>query len=68
MPHLAELMRLNHHIAICCDDTMLFSTNLSTEMFEFANAFQVNSSHLKALLLRNVDAIFDDSLKPWLRE
>jgi len=23
---------------------------------------------LKELLLRNVDAIFDDELKPWLRE
>jgi len=47
---------------------MLYSTNLSTEMFEFANAFQVTPAQLKTLLLRNVDAIFDDSCKQWLRE
>jgi adenosine deaminase len=68
MPHLQELVRLDHHIVICCDDTMLFSTNISTELFEFANAFQVTGKQLKAQLLRNVDAIFDDSLKPWLKE
>jgi adenosine deaminase len=27
MEHLAELVRLDHNIVICCDDTMLFSTN-----------------------------------------
>ena len=41
LPHLIELVRIDHNIIICCDDTMLFSTNLSTEMFEFAKAFQV---------------------------
>lgn len=45
---------------------MLFSTNISTETFEFCNAFQITSAELKAQLLRNVDAIFDDSVKPWL--
>lgn len=68
MPHLRELVELNHNIIICCDDTMLFSTNLSSEMFEFANGFQVTSNEVKSLLLRNVDAIFDDSLKGWLRD
>lgn len=68
MPHLIELVELNHNTIICCDDTMLFSTNISSEMFEFANGFQVTSTQLKDLLLRNVDAIFDDSVKPWLRE
>jgi adenosine deaminase len=41
LPHLQQLVLLDHNIIICCDDTMLYSTNLSTEMFEFANAFQV---------------------------
>ena len=68
MAHLIELVEIDHNIIICCDDTMLFSTNLSSEMFEFANGFQVSSSELKARLLQNVDAIFDESGKDWLYE
>ena len=68
MPHLAELMRLNHNIVICCDDTMLFSTNHSSEVFEFANSFGLDTAFLKSLLMRNVDAIFDESSKAWLRQ
>lgn len=47
---------------------VLFGTNLSNEMFEFAKAMNVETKDLKALLLRNVDAIFDDTLKDWVRE
>ena len=47
---------------------MLFSTNISTELFEYAHNFGVSAEELKELLIRNVDAIFDDSCKEWLRE
>ena len=46
---------------------VLFSTNISTELFEFAHGFAISAADLKARLLRNVDAIFDDSCKEWLR-
>ena len=46
---------------------MLFSTNLSTELFEYAHAFGVTPPQLKQRLIRNVDMIFDDSCKEWLR-
>jgi predicted nucleotidyltransferase len=47
---------------------VLFGTNLSNELFEYAKAVGAVTKDLKKLLIRNVDAIFDDSLKPWLRE
>ena len=47
---------------------MLFSTNLSTELFEYAQSFQVTVPKLKERILRGVDAIFDESCKEWLRK
>ena len=64
--HIRKLYDLNHNFIVCTDDTMLFSTNISTEMFEFAKGFKVSTQQLKELLLRNVNAIFDDSCKEWL--
>ena len=46
---------------------VLFSTNLSTELFEYAHAFSITVESLKERLVRNVDAIFDESSKEWLR-
>jgi adenosine deaminase len=67
LPHLKKLLELNHNFVICTDDTMLFSTNISTELFEFAKGFKVSTEDLKALLVRNVDAIFDESCKEEIR-
>jgi hypothetical protein len=47
---------------------MLFSTNISTELFEYCKAFDVSSSDLKELMLKGVNSIFDDSCKEWLTE
>jgi hypothetical protein len=40
LPHLKMFlkMKLPANLVICCDDTMLFNTNLSMEMFEFIKA------------------------------
>jgi predicted nucleotidyltransferase len=46
----------------------LFGTNLSNELFEYAKAVGAETKDLKELLLRNIDAIFDEDLKPYLRE
>lgn len=68
MKHLQRFYAKNHNIAICCDDTMLFSTHHSTEYFEFANACDAGPAEFKTMLMKNVDAIFDDSVKDWLKE
>jgi adenosine deaminase len=68
MPHLQSFYAKGSNIAVCCDDTMLFSTHHSTEYFEFANAVDAGPKEFEAILLKNVDAIFDESAKDWLRE
>ena len=47
---------------------VLFGTNLSNELFEYAKAVGAETKDLKDLLLKNIDAIFDEELKPILRE
>lgn len=47
---------------------MLFSTHHGTEMFEFANAVEANPTDLKELLLKNVDAIFCENSKEWVKK
>jgi len=37
-------------------------------MFEYAKAVGAESKDLKELLMRNVDAIFDDDAKDWVRQ
>lgn len=48
--------------------SVLMSTNISTEYFEYCNAYAITLEQMKERLVRNVDAIFDDSCKEWLRE
>ena len=77
LKHLHEFQRLGHNMVVCCDDTsklamgnrlVLFGTNIANEMFEYAKAVSVSATHLKALLLKNVAAIFaDDEVKAWVR-
>ena len=68
LPQLKKLQESDGEFVICTDDTMLMSTNISTEYFEYCNAFAITLEQMKARLLRNVDSIFDDSCKEWLRE
>ena len=47
---------------VCCDDTLLFNTNLSMELFEFAKAVEkYDNEAIKRQLIRNIDAIFYDN-------
>jgi len=66
--HLKYLHNLDHNFTICTDDTMLFSTNISTELFEYAKGFDVSSEDLKRMMERSVDSIFAEDCKEWLRE
>jgi hypothetical protein len=48
---------------------VLFGTNLSNELFEFAKAVKANTRDLKTLLERNATAIFaeDDETRDWVK-
>mmetsp|Transcript_33534 Transcript_33534/g.51543 ORF Transcript_33534/g.51543 Transcript_33534/m.51543 type:complete len:126 (-) Transcript_33534:8-385(-) len=62
LPHIKEFEMFKHNTVICCDDTLLFNTNLSMELFEFSKAVeQYDNASLKEKLIRNVDAIFYDN-------
>lgn len=38
MTHMKNFYKHKANIVICCDDTLLFNTNLSMELFEFSKA------------------------------
>jgi len=67
LDQLVEFHKRNHHMIICVDDSLLFGTNISNEYFEYAKACKLEPRDLKRQLLRNVDAIFDENSKEWLR-
>ena len=77
LSHLNEFNKLKHNVVICCDDTskrhpyyneiVLFGTNISNEMFEYAKAVGGDIKQIKELLLRNVDSIFDEESKVWVK-
>ena len=70
LPHLKEFAKYNHNMIVCCDDTLLFNTNISMELFEYAKAVGMfDKEELKALATRNVDAIFydDEEYKDYLK-
>ena len=63
---MKEFYLLNHNIVICCDDTLLFNTTLSLELFEYAKTLKIfDKAYLKGHLIKNLDAIFleDENLK-----
>lgn len=71
LPHLKQFKQYeNPNIIVCCDDTFLFNTNLSTELFEYAKAMDMSEpAQLKKHLIKNVDAMFldDDAVKEQIR-
>jgi len=67
--HLKHLHSAQASFSINTDDTMLFSTNLSTEWFEYAKAFNLTCLQMRAQTLKAVDAAFcDEETKAWVRE
>ena len=62
LPHLKEFKKYEDaNLIICCDDTFLFSTNLSMELFEFTKAMGIKENEvIKQQMIKNVDAIFLD--------
>ena len=52
----------------CCDDTMLFNTNMINETFELVNLLKLTQVELKNIFLKAADAIFDEEVKEELKE
>lgn len=65
---IPNLYKLGATIIPCCDDTMLFNTNMINELFELVNLLQLNQLDIKEMYLKSIDAIFDDGCKEAIRE
>mmetsp|Transcript_25222 Transcript_25222/g.22359 ORF Transcript_25222/g.22359 Transcript_25222/m.22359 type:complete len:121 (+) Transcript_25222:722-1084(+) len=65
---IPSLHKLGASIIPCCDDTMLFNTNMINETFELVNLLKLNQVELKSIMLKAVEAVFDEEVKNELRE
>jgi len=66
LKHIHLFNKYNCNSVICCDDTLLFSTNISMELFEYFKAIKVfDNETIKQTMIQSVDAIFldDDQFK-----
>ncbi|CAI2372529.1 unnamed protein product [Moneuplotes crassus] len=64
--HIPTLHSMGCTIIPCCDDTMLFNTNMINETFELVNMLKLEEEELKSILNKGIDAIFDDEVKALL--
>ena len=61
LKHVHPMLKAGVNLVICCDDTFVYNTNISLELFEFCKSFGVQEpADIKAMLVRNLDAIFLD--------
>lgn len=71
LPHVLEFAKYpDSNIIVCCDDTLVFQTDITKELYLYAEALGLHDQDaLKNLLQSNVDAIFmdDDGFKDELR-
>ena len=60
LTHITKLHAFGALIVPCCDDTMLFNTNMSSEIFELVKMLGVGKDEHKAMAVRAVEAVFDE--------
>lgn len=68
LKHITQLYKLGCVIIPCCDDTMLFNTNMINEVFELVNLCKLDQVQLKEIVQNSIEAIFDEDAKEALRE
>jgi adenosine deaminase len=63
IPNISVYLKEKHCFAICTDNTILFQTNISQELYEVMHAFNLSIEDMKEIQLRAVDCIFDSTVK-----
>ncbi|KAL5726843.1 adenosine deaminase [Ranunculus cassubicifolius] len=67
--HFVDLYESKHPIALCTDDTGVFSTSLSQEYMLAASAFDLGEEEMFNLGKRSIEFVFaDEAVKKYLRE
>jgi len=53
--------KLKHNLIVCCNNTLLYNTNISLELFEYAKEAEIyDEESLKLMLCENAEALFWD--------
>lgn len=60
--HFDKFVKAGVPVAICTDDTVVFDTDASQEIFRICSAFNMNEKEVKDVILSGVPSIFDDAL------
>lgn len=61
LKHIHLFKKHKGNMIVCTDDTFLFNTNLSMELFEFCKAIDLHdASEIKQMLIRNLEGVFAD--------
>ena len=68
VPNVAEYLQCNYCFSINTDNTILFQTNISQEIYEIMSAFKLSIEQMRQIQLRSVDSIFDGSVKDRVKE
>lgn len=68
MLNVANLQKLGVTTIPCCDSTMIFNTNIVSELFEYVKLLKLTATELKERMAASVEAIFDETQKDRLRE
>eukprot|EP00742_Colponemidia_sp_Colp-10_P008984 GILJ01009762.1.p1 GENE.GILJ01009762.1~~GILJ01009762.1.p1 ORF type:complete len:345 (+),score=53.54 GILJ01009762.1:35-1036(+) len=58
--HFKDFYPLKYPLCICTDDSGVFSTTLSLEMYHIATTFNLTREQLAALTLQSVDYVFEN--------
>ena len=66
-PHLKKWIECNYPISINTDDSGIFCTNMTKELFLIAKVFDFDEKKLSTIVLDSVDHVFDDDIRVKLR-
>ena len=65
--HFLEFYNNNIPVIICSDDTGIFQSKISDELFKICTAFNLNEEDCKKIMKDGVKYIFDENAKEKLK-
>jgi adenosine deaminase len=69
LPQLNNIHKLGANFSIGTDDTLCFSTNIQTELFEVAQHLKMDVQEIIELMVRNTEALFaDQETMEWVKD
>ena len=66
--HFKIFMEREVPFCVCTDDTVVFDTDISQELYRICSAFDLSEDQAKETINRSIDCIFEESLKKSFKE